>query len=118
MSRAPLPLLAWAALLAGLAAMLWIWTGDAIPIGMLGGAAVMTLLITAAYALRHRGRAPPEERRAVPDVSLGATAAAIALAAMAYGAVFGLFLVFIGAGVLVLALARIALELRSERRSG
>lgn len=54
---------------------------------------------------------------AVPRTSLAAMTLGIATGAMMFGVVFGKFLVFIGAGVWLLAAGRLLVELRAQRRS-
>jgi peptidoglycan/LPS O-acetylase OafA/YrhL len=107
-------ILAWAVLLAALAAMLWIWTEDAIPIAMLGGAAVATAALGLVAALRRRRR---EGLRAVPDLSLATALVGVALAAMLAGAEAGLWLVYVGGGLLALGAGGVARELLAARRA-
>ena len=109
--------LAWAALLAALAAMLWIWSpGDEIAIATLGGAAVATAVLGAALVIAGRP-APKESRpRSVPDLSPATVLVAIALAAMLVGAEAGLWLVLLGCGLLAFGLAALVRELRAARR--
>ncbi len=117
-----LPLFAWGTLLVVLLALNWIWTGDAIQVGTFAYAALSVLgagglLVAASRQALKRG--PPEPRsepEGIPAGSLGTVAAALSVAAMIFGLAFGRFLVFFGAAMLALSLARITLELRSERR--
>jgi hypothetical protein len=92
-------MLAWAALLAGLAVMLALWTSDLVAIALLPGA-VLVVLVVAVGAARTRDA---DERR-VPEASTSAVLGACALAALAIGAVAGLWAALIGAGLLVVAL--------------
>ena len=92
------PVLAWAALLAALAAMLALWTGDLVAVALLPGA-VLVVLVVAVGAARARD---PAERR-VPEASASGLLAAGGLALLAVGAVAGLWAALIGAGLLVLA---------------
>jgi hypothetical protein len=93
------PVLAWAALLAGLATMLALWTGDLIAIALLPGAILVVLVVAVGAA---RAREPGAGW--VPDASASGVLGAWALALLALGAVAGLWAALIGAGLLVLAL--------------
>lgn len=119
-----LPVLAWAAILAALFAGSWVWTGEAIEYGQLGFAVLLIALCAALLTLanRHairRGPPPaaPSGPEQIPDVSFGAVGAALGLGAIALGLAFGHFLIYFGAGLLLLSLARVALELRAARNS-
>ena len=93
------PVLAWAALLAALALMLVLWTGDLVAIALLPGAILVVLVVALGAA---RARQPREDR--VPEAGASAILGAGALALLALGAVAGLWAALIGAGLLVLAL--------------
>jgi uncharacterized iron-regulated membrane protein len=118
-----IPLLAWGTILLVLYTGNWIWEGRSIqvvPTGfailvIYGGAALLWL--ARREALR-RGP-PPAEREldAIPEASTGAVLAALGLASILFGLVWALFLVYFGAGLLLAALGRLALELRAERRA-
>jgi hypothetical protein len=97
--RNALPVLAWAALLAALAAMLALWTGDLVAVVLLPGAVLVVLAVAVAVA---RARDPLE--RVVPEASASGPLAAGGLALLALGAVAGLWAVLMGAGLLVLAI--------------
>ena len=97
--RNAVPVLAWAALLAALAAMLALWTGDLVAVVLLPGA-VLVVLVVAMGAARARD---PVERR-VPDASASGPLAAGGVALLALGAVAGLWAALIGAALLVLAI--------------
>lgn len=121
-----IPLLAWSALLAILLAGNWAWTGDALQVGEFGFAVLVIALAAGLATLASRGgalrRGPPEppapdEPEVVPDLSFGATLAALAVAAVVFGLAFGHFLVYFGAGLLVLALGRLAVEHRAQKRT-
>jgi hypothetical protein len=90
--------LAWAALLAALAAMLALWTGDLVAVVLLPGAVLVVLAVAVAVA---RARDPLE--RVVPEASASGPLAAGGLALLALGAVAGLWAVLMGAGLLVSA---------------
>jgi Na+/H+-translocating membrane pyrophosphatase len=118
-----LPLLAWATLLVVLLAINWIWTGDAIQIGTFAFAALAIYAGAALLgqsnreALRPGAPEPRPEPETVPQASIGAVIAGLSVAAILFGLTFGRFLIFFGAGMLVVALGRLALELRSQRQS-
>ncbi len=119
-----IPLLAWGALLIVMAAINWIWTGDAIQAGTFAFAAGVVLAAAGLLALRSRAaavrRGPPEPSAApepVPNASLGAALAGLSVAAILFGFAFGRFPIYFGAGMLVVSLGRIAIEIRAQRRS-
>lgn len=118
-----IPLLAWGSLLVVLLAINWIWTGDAIQIGSFAFAALAVyagaglLALTGRSALR---RGPPpvtSEPETVPEASLAAVLAGLSGACILFGIVWAGFLIYFGAGVLVLSLGRLVLELRAEHES-
>jgi hypothetical protein len=118
-----IPLLAWGTVLLVLYAGNWIWEDRSIQVAptvfailvIYGGAAVLWL--RSREALR-RGPPPPEpEVEPVPEASTGAVLAALGVAAILFGLVWALFFVYFGAGLLLAALGRLALELRAERRA-
>ncbi|MGZ4295820.1 MAG: hypothetical protein ACXVE4_01910, partial [Solirubrobacteraceae bacterium] len=119
-----IPLLAWGALLAVLMTICWIWTDDAIQVGTFAFAVTVVwggaLLLAAAggrEALRPGSPPPSPEAEAVPVASAGAVLVALAIASLVFGLAFGRFLVYFGAGVLVLGLGMVALEHVQERRA-
>ena len=101
----------------------WIWTGDAIQVGMFAFAAGVVFASGAVLVARNRAAlraGPPDpqvETRAVPQASLGAALVGFAVATLMFGFVFGTFLILFGAGLLAASLGRVALELRAERQS-
>jgi hypothetical protein len=118
-----IPLLAWATLLVVLLAINWIWTGDAIQVGSFAFAALAIyagaglLALTGRHALR-RGPPPADsDPEAIPEASVAAVTIGLSIGCILFGIVWARFLVYFGAGVLVLSLGRIALELRAERDS-
>ena len=111
--RAAAPVLGWAALLTVLTVVLWLWTSDPLPPSLFSGAAGVTWLI-GLYLLLRPGRA--QEIRRVPDLSLATVLVAIALALLAIGAIVGLWLLLIGAGLLLLAAGGVGRELLAQRR--
>jgi hypothetical protein len=118
-----IPLLAWGTLLAVLGAINWIWTGDAIQVGTFGFAILVvigsagTLVLLRRDAIRRGPPEPEDTPQAVPDVSVGAVVAGLSIGSFAFGFVFGRFFVYFGLGMLVLALGRLAIEVRAQRRS-
>ena len=90
----------WAALLAALAAMLALWTGDLVALALLPGAILVALVVAVGAA---RAGDDPAERW-VPEASASGVLGACALALLALGAVAGLWAALIGAGLLVVAL--------------
>lgn len=118
-----IPLLAWGTVLLVLYTGNWIWEGRSIQVAqtvfailvIYGGAAVLWLLNRVALK---RGPPPPEpEIESVPGASTGAVLAALGIASILFGLVWALFFVYFGAGLLVAALGRLAIELRAQRRS-
>ncbi|HSS56987.1 MAG TPA: hypothetical protein VLK59_03190 [Solirubrobacteraceae bacterium] len=97
--RNAVPVLAWGALLAALAAMLALWTDDLVAVVLLPGAVLVVLVVALATT---RARDPIE--RVVPEASASGLLAAGGLALLALGAVAGLWAALIGAGLLVLAI--------------
>jgi hypothetical protein len=116
-----IPLLCWATLLAVLLAINWIWTGDAVQVGTFAYAALsiyaggLLLWLLAGVAIRRGPPAAREEPEAVPTGSLAAVGAGLSVACILFGLAWASFLTFFGAGVLVLSLGRLAVELRNQR---
>ncbi|MFL5826368.1 MAG: hypothetical protein ACJ76V_07575 [Thermoleophilaceae bacterium] len=125
MRRAVIPLFAWAVLLSCAAAGLWIYSNSTVNPALLTGAALLMYLIVIGTVIRYRrtpdaseaGEHPELAIRALPDLSFGAALVGIAIATMVFGAEFGLFLVWIGLGLLLLGFARLLVEWRGERRA-
>jgi hypothetical protein len=119
-----IPLIGWALVLAVLLAVNWIWTGDTIQVACFGFAVGVILAAAALLAARGRGdavrRGPPpatREAEAVPAASLGAALAGISVATIGLGLAFGRFLVYFGAGVLIVSLGRVITEVAAQRRA-
>jgi hypothetical protein len=116
-----IPLLCWATLLAVLLAINWIWTGDAVQVGTFAYAALsiyaggLLLWLLSRVAIRPGPPAASGDPQAVPDASLAAVGTALSVACILFGLAWATFLVFFGAGLLVLSLGRLAVELRAER---
>ncbi|HEY2320363.1 MAG TPA: hypothetical protein VGH67_18800 [Solirubrobacteraceae bacterium] len=120
-----IPLLAWGAVLAVLMIGCWIWTrGDTIQVGTFAFAVTVVwgsagLLAAKGGRQSLRRGAPPPERTpdAIPTASLGAVLVAVAVGSIVFGFAFGRFLVFFGAGLLVLSVGIVVHEVREERRA-
>jgi hypothetical protein len=118
-----IPLWAWATGLVVLLAINWIWTGDAVQVGSFAFAAMAIyaggglLVLTGRHALRRGAPTPRRDAEAVPEASLASVIAGLSIGCILFGVVWANFLVFFGAGVLLLSLARIAVEVRSQRDS-
>jgi hypothetical protein len=89
----------WALLLAGLATLLALWTGDLMTVVLLPSAVLIVLGVAVAV-----GRARDPVERVVPEASASGPLAAVGIALLALGAVAGLWAALIGAGLLVLAI--------------
>jgi hypothetical protein len=73
------------------------------------------LLVTWNREALRTGPPPPEdEPQVVPEASLAAVLVGLSIACIGFGLVWAGFLIYFGAGVLVLSLGRLVLELRSE----
>ena len=107
--------LAWGALLAVQAAILF-----AFPSGLLvhllnAGMVAAMLLLGVALLLR---RAPREAMWALPDASVATVVVAAGMTAVVLGVELGTWLVLIGAGWTVLGLAGVVREVRAARGGG
>ncbi|MBO0768314.1 MAG: hypothetical protein J2O48_06475 [Solirubrobacterales bacterium] len=99
--------LAWTSLLALLAVINWIWTGDAIQVACFGAAIFAALTVT--LAVHARRRSPVET---LPLLSSGAVMAAAGLGLLVFGLSFGEFPIIAGAVLLIGGLAHVAIERR------
>jgi hypothetical protein len=116
-----IPLLAWGTILLVLAVGNWIWNDKAVG----GAAATAAVLIVYAFGaivwLARREsirRGPPErhgEAEAVPQDSLASVVVGLSIGCILFGLTWAKFLVYFGAGTLVLSLGRVVLERRAER---
>jgi hypothetical protein len=115
-----IPLLAWATLLVVLMAGNWIWTGDSVQVGTFALAAGLVYALAALLVAMNpealkTGPPPSEdEPEVVPEASLAAVLVGLSIACIGFGLVWAGFLIYFGAGVLVLSLGRLVLELRAE----
>lgn len=119
-----IPVLAWGTLLLVLFVGNWIWDNRLInplvagfAVLIIYGAALLLTLRGGRRALR--GGAPEADGtpEPVPQASSGAVIAALALASIVFGFTFGSFLIYFGAGLLVIAVGRIAVERHAQRRT-
>jgi len=118
-----IPVLAWAGLLFVLFVGNWIWDAKAVNAAEAAFSAV--IIFAAAFALwlaRHeairRGPPPPQRRiEASPSMSLGAVLAGLGVGAILFGLVWAQFIFIFGIGLLIVAIGRLAIEMRSERAS-
>lgn len=88
------------------------------PTLIMGGSVLACAVVGAALWVL-RGRVPEEDpdlERPVTDVSIASAAIGVAVALIGLGIQFGVFLVEIGAGLMVFAIAGVIRELRAERR--
>lgn len=115
-----IPLLAWGTLLVVLLVGNWIWTGDAVQVGSFALAAgvvyalAVLLVVSSRQALKTGPPPPEDELEVVPETSLAAVLVGVSIACIGFGLVWAGFLIYFGAGVLVLSLGRLVLELRAE----
>ena len=118
-----IPLLAWGTLLLVLFIGNWIWDAKPVNAAVAGfGALVIYLAAIALWLARResvrRGPPPPSSGpEAVPTFSAGAPLIGLSIACALFGLVWAKFLLYFGIGMLLLALGRIALELRAQRRT-
>jgi hypothetical protein len=107
--------LVWAMFLAGLTAAQLVFMRETYSYGLLGGAALATVLLGLFLFARREG-AVGEGQRFLPDLSYATVAVGLGVAAVAVGVPFGAWLVLPGLGLLVLGAAGLAREHRAERR--
>ena len=119
-----IPLLVWGVILAVLYALNVIWTGKGLDAAMAGFALAATFVTAIAFiALRPRealkkGEPPPSaEPRAISSASYGAVLLAVGVAALVYGFAFGHFLVYFGAGLIIVSLGVLAREKHAQRQA-
>jgi hypothetical protein len=101
--------LVWALFLTGLTAVQLVFMAEPYSYGLLGGAALATLLFGLYLLPRRR---PGEGERLIPDLSYPTVAFAVGIAAAALGVPFGVWLVFPGLGLLVVGAGGLLLEHR------
>ncbi|MBV9196896.1 MAG: hypothetical protein JO168_22390 [Solirubrobacterales bacterium] len=114
-------ILAWATVLLVLFIGNWIWDAKPVNAATAAFAAVVTyatgvaLWLARREALRPGPPAPRSEPESVPQSSLAAVLIGLSVGTILFGLAWANFLVYFGAGILVLSLGRLVLELRSER---
>jgi len=118
-----IPVLAWGTILLVLAIGNWVW--DAKPVNAAAASAAVAIVYVFGVALwvsRREAirRGPPESQPvldSVPQASLAAAGIGVSLGCILFGIAWARFLVAFGAGLLVLSIGRLVLEMRAERRS-
>lgn len=117
-----IPLAAWGTLLLILFIGNWIWDAKAVNAATAAFAAVVIFIAAGLLtwragrlALSKGGPEPDPVPEAVPRASSGAALIALSTATIVFGLEFASFLIYFGAGLLVLSVARLAVELRAER---
>jgi hypothetical protein len=119
MSRPFGPIALWGLYLALLTTLAALWSLDWLSLTLLGAAllvpATVVLALVVADRRRRAAAAGGEDVEPVPDVSAGTPVAAVAIACLVVGAQAGLWLILIGAGLLVVAVWLLAGELRQAR---
>lgn len=112
MSGAAAAVVYWALVHGLAAAVLLGWTTDPLQVGLLGGSAVVAVVVGVAILAYRRPRS-----RLLPELSLPTILFAFGVGSALSGTAFGLWLVLFGAGAAALGLAGIARELAAERRA-
>jgi hypothetical protein len=118
-----IPVFLWGTVLLVLMVINVIWTSDRVQAATFGFAVLViysaSLGLTLANREARRTGPPVRESRleAVPQNSLASLALGVSIGAMMFGVVFGKFLVFIGGAVWLVALGRLIVEVRAQRRS-
>lgn len=118
-----IPLVAWGTLLLVLFVGNWVWDDKPVNAAVAAFAALVIYLgagllwLANREAIRRGPPAPSPAPQTVPESSLAAVGVALSVAAILFGLAWANFLVYFGLAMLVLALGRIAIEVRAERRS-
>jgi hypothetical protein len=107
-----LALVAWGCLQLVLGAGLAVWTGGTPSLLLIGGST--PIFVIAAW---NQARPPRPEPRLVPTTSLPIVPIAVGLAALAVGLTAGLWLVLVGAEILLFGAVWLLRELHEERRA-
>jgi hypothetical protein len=118
-----IPLLVWALILSILFALNVVWTGNGVNAAMAGFAVAVTVATALWFialrpreALRKGAPQPSSEPRTIPTASYAAVLFALGVAALVYGFAFGHFLVYFGAGLVIVSLGALAREEYLQRR--
>lgn len=91
----------------------WIWSESVLPPAVFTAQGIACLVGALVLELRRS----PERPRLLPDLSYSTIAVAVGAAMMLNGVAFGLWLVLIGAGLVVLGLGGLAREHLAARRA-
>ncbi|MEA2425858.1 MAG: hypothetical protein QOH13_2268 [Thermoleophilaceae bacterium] len=120
MRAAAIVFAAFAALLGGSTLVFVLMDGFALPAALLGAAAAASLLVAAGLFIAGAGipDTDPDAFRALPDASYATAALTIGVCLVVAGFVFDLFLILIGAGLIVLAFAGLARERQARKQIG
>jgi hypothetical protein len=110
---AAVAVLYWATLHLVLVAVLLGWTRDSLMVAMLAASGVAAFILGLVLLVYQRS----DRARAVPELSLAPILLAFGVATALSGWAFGLWLIIVGAGAALIALARLTLEVVVERRS-
>jgi len=116
-----IPILAWGTILLALCIGNWVWNQRPVS----GAAATVAVVIVYVFgialwlarreSIRPGPPEPRDEPEAVPQASLAAVLIGLSVGCALFGLAWAKFLMYFGAGMLLLALGRLAIELRSER---
>lgn len=119
-----IPLAVWGLVLAVLFALNVVWTGKGLNAAMAAFAVVATFGFAAAFlflrpreAFRRGDPDATEEPAAIPSASIGSVLLAVGAAAIVYGFAFGHFLIYFGAGLMVVSIGILAREVTAQRRA-
>jgi hypothetical protein len=119
-----IPIIAWGVLLSVLTIGNAVWEGRWLPASEFALAAVIifafggfVIVLSGRRAISRGAPARRPDPGAVPEASAGAVGAALSLALLLFGFVFGSALIYLGAGFLALSLGRLTVELRAQRAS-
>jgi uncharacterized iron-regulated membrane protein len=116
-----IPILTWGTILLALCIGNWVWNDK--PVN--GAAATAAVVIIYAFgvvlwlarreSIRPGSPEPTAEPEAVPQASLAAVLIGLSVGCALFGVAWAKFLLYFGAGMLALAVGRLAIELRAER---
>ncbi|HTP19546.1 MAG TPA: hypothetical protein VMJ65_08075 [Solirubrobacteraceae bacterium] len=116
-----IPILSWGTLLLILCIGNWVWNDKPVS-GAAATAAVITvyafgaaLWLARRESIRRGPPGPASEPESVPEASVAAVVIGLSVGCALFGLAWSKFLLYFGAAMLVLSLARLVIELRSER---